>query len=195
MTDTNTEPRRSGLGFLLPLGIFGVIAAFFLVALYSGDHSVLPSPLIGKPVPQFELPAVEQLARNGAPIPGFAAADLAKGEPTMVVVWASNCAPCAQESPTLMAFKARHKARLFGLNYKDKPDAARGFLARFGNPFDAVGDDRSGRVSIDWGVYGAPETFVIDGRGTIVYKYVGPLTQSVLQSEVLPALAKAGKAG
>jgi cytochrome c biogenesis protein CcmG/thiol:disulfide interchange protein DsbE len=199
MTDTSTEgtePRRSALGFILPLGIFAVIAAVFLVALMSNrDPSVLPSMLIGKPAPQFNLPAIEKLQRNGAEIPGFSTADLAKGEPTMLVVWASNCAPCAQESPTLMAFKARYKVRVFGLDYKDQPEPARAFLARFGNPFDAVGDDRSGRVSIDWGIYGAPETFIIDGRGTIIYKYVGALTETVLQKEVLPALAKAGKSG
>lgn len=199
MTDSstdNTEPRRSALGFILPLGIFAAIAVMFLIQLMSNrDPSVLPSPLIGKPAPQFSLPALEQLQRNGATIPGFSAADLAKGEPTMIVVWGSYCMPCAQEAPALMAFKKQFKVRLYGFNYKDQPEAARAFLKRYGNPFDAVGDDRSGRVAIDWGIYGAPETFVVDGGGTIVYKYVGPLTQTVLQSEVLPALTKAAKSG
>lgn len=192
MTDRPTETRRFGLGFLLPLGIFAVIAIFFLVALYAGDPQRLPSALIGKPVPQFNLPPIEGLASGGKSLPGFSTADLATGEPTVVVVWASWCPPCVQEQPTLVAFKARHKVRIFGLNYKDEPQPARNFLSRLGNPFDAVGADRSGRVGIDWGVYGAPETYVVDGRGKIVYKYVGPLTDSILSNELLPALWRTG---
>jgi cytochrome c biogenesis protein CcmG, thiol:disulfide interchange protein DsbE len=199
MTENTTEhagARRSPLYFILPLGIFAVIAVMFLFKIVSNrDPSEIPSPLIGKPAPQFSLPALEQLQRNGSAIPGFTTADLTKGTPTMIVVWGAYCIPCAQEAPALLAFKAKFGVRLFGLNYKDKPEAARAFLARYGNPFDAVGDDRSGRVSIDWGIYGAPETFIVDGRGTIVYKYVGPLTPSVLQNEVLNALTKAGKLG
>lgn len=195
-TTENGEGGRSSLYFILPFGIFAVIAVMFLFKIISNrDPSEIKSPLIGKPAPQFSLPPLEQLQRNGAVVPGFAAADLAKGEPTMIVVWGSYCIPCAQEAPALLAFKAKFNVRLFGLNYKDKPDAAREFLARYGNPFDAVGDDRSGRVSIDWGIYGAPETFIVDGHGTVLYKYVGPLTQSVLKSEVLPILNKAGKRG
>lgn len=191
MSGTSPQGSRSSLSFLLPLGIFGALAVFFLIALYSGDPSRLPSALIGKPVPQFTLPALDGLSRDGKPLAGFASADLAGGEPTVIVVWASWCPPCVQEQPTLVAFKAQHKVRLFGLNYKDEPDAARRFLDKLGNPFDAIGTDRSGRVAIDWGVYGAPETYVVDGRGQITYKYVGPLTDAVLKAELLPAIAKA----
>jgi cytochrome c biogenesis protein CcmG/thiol:disulfide interchange protein DsbE len=191
MSEESLKGARSSLSYLLPLGIFGALAVFFMIALYSGDPSRLPSALIGKPVPQFTLPPVEGLTRDGKPVPGFASADLVTGEPAVIVVWASWCTPCVQEQPTLMAFKAQHKVRLVGLNYKDEPAAARRFLQKLGNPFDAVGADRNGRVAIDWGVYGAPETYVVDGRGQITYKYVGPLTRTVLQSELLPAIAKA----
>ncbi|MEJ2125501.1 MAG: redoxin domain-containing protein, partial [Alphaproteobacteria bacterium] len=91
----------------------------------------------------------------------------------------------------LMAFKAKHNIRVFSINYKDTPDAARAFLMRYGNPFDAIGDDRSGRVCIDWGVYATPETFVVDGQGIIRYKYVGPLSIAALKNELLPAIEKA----
>ncbi len=195
MSETSPKEGGSSLSYLLPLGIFGVLAVFFLIALYSGDPSRLPSALIGKPVPQFQLPPVEGVARDGKAVPGFSSADLATGEPTVVVVWASWCPPCVQEQPTLVAFKAQHKVRLFGLNYKDKPEAAQGFLTKLGNPFDAIGADRSGRVAIDWGVYGAPESYVVDGRGQITYKHVGPLTDTVLKTELLPAIAKAKTSG
>lgn len=200
MTDQATEQAategRSKLAFFIPVAIFGVVALFFVIALWSGDPQRLPSALIDKPTPQFTLPPLAGVTtKDGKPIPGFSGTDLAAGQVTVVTVWSSTCITCAQEQPTLMAFKAEHPVRVYSINYKDTPAEARRFLARFGNPFDAIGDDSSGRVSIDWGVYGTPETFVVDGRGVIVYKYVGPLTRSALTDELLPAIDKARKNG
>ena len=168
-----------------------MLGLLFAVGLRTGDPSRLPSALIGKPAPQFTLPAVDGVARGGSAIPGFSTADLAGGEPTVVTVWASWCPPCVQEQPTLVAFKARNNVRLYGINYKDEPASAARFLARLGNPFDAIGADRSGRVGIDWGVYGVPETYVVDGRGQIVHKLVGPVSAEALQQQILPAIERA----
>lgn len=181
-------------GFLLPLIIVAALVALFMVALQSGDPSRLPSALIGKPVPSFDLPAVEGLEEAGMPMPGFSSADLATGEISIVNVWASWCGPCIQEHPYLTALKERHNLRLMGINYKDEPAAARRFLARLGNPFDAIGADITGRVAIDWGVYGVPETYIVDGRGQIVHKIVGPLTPEAIENVVLPAVTQARSA-
>jgi cytochrome c biogenesis protein CcmG, thiol:disulfide interchange protein DsbE len=178
-------------GFLLPLLVFAVMAALFYAALFSGDPSRLPSALIGKPVPQFSLPPIEGIAETGKTTPGFSAADLANGEVSIVTVWASWCGPCIQEQPNLIALKEQHGLRVIGINYKDDPVAARRFLTRYGNPFAAIGADVSGRVAIDWGVYGVPETYVVDGRGQIVHKLVGPVSAEAIKSNILPAVAKA----
>ncbi len=188
------KPRWPRLAFAVPLVIVIMLAVLFAVSLRSGDPSRLPSALIGKPAPTFTLPALEGVAANGRAIPGFSTADLATGEPTVVTVWASWCAPCVQEQPTLIDFKNRNKVRLFGINYKDEPANANRFLARLGNPFDAIGADRSGRVAIDWGVYGVPETYVVDGKGQIVFKLVGPATSEALAKQILPAIEQAKSA-
>jgi cytochrome c biogenesis protein CcmG/thiol:disulfide interchange protein DsbE len=167
------------------------MAALFAFALTSGDPTKLPSALIGRPVPQTEFPALEGLVENGQPVPGFAAADLAKGKVSVVNFWASWCAPCIEEHPLLIALKARSGVDIYGVNYKDQPEAGRRFIGRYGNPFTAVGTDRSGRNAIEWGVYGMPETFVIDGAGKIAYKHVGPISKESLEAKLLPAIAKA----
>lgn len=191
MTETSPEKSGMGLGFILPLVVFAVIAVFFFVALRSDENpSDLRSVLIGKPVPQFSLPGLENLVQDGKPVPGFSNADLATGVPTILVVWSSYCVPCAQEQPTLTALKEEYKFRVYGLNQKDKPDAAREFLSKYGNPFDAVGVDRNGRVSIEWGITGVPETYVIDGKGIIAYRHVGVLSQELFKKDVLPILNK-----
>jgi cytochrome c biogenesis protein CcmG/thiol:disulfide interchange protein DsbE len=169
----------------------GAIAALFAFALTSGDPTKLPSALIGRPVPQTEFPPLEGLLNSGRPVPGFTAADLAQGKVSVVNFWASWCVPCIEEHPLLIALKERTGVALYGVNYKDQAEAGRRFLGRYGNPFDAVGIDRSGRNAIEWGVYGMPETFVINGRGEIAYKHVGPISKQSLESQLLPAIAAA----
>lgn len=188
MTAEAVRPRRFRAAFAAPVVIALMLAMLFGIALYSGDPSRLPSALIGKPAPQFSLPPVEGVMANGKPVPGFSTADLATGEPTIVTVWASWCPPCVAEQPALVGFKAKHDIRLFGINHKDEPANAQRFLTRLGNPFDTIGADRTGRVSIDWGVYGVPETYVVDGDGQIVYKLVGPVSAESLRDKILPAV-------
>ncbi len=183
------RPRR--LAVILPLALFLGLAGLFLYALFAGDPSKVPSALIGRPVPQFSLEALEGLSRDGAPVPGFGQADLADGQPTIVNVWASWCVPCRAEHPLLEDLARREGVRLYGMNYKDAPDAARRFLGALGNPYEAVGVDRPGRVAIDWGVYGVPETFVIDGAGKIRFKHVGPLTEDSIRDRIMPAFEQA----
>jgi cytochrome c biogenesis protein CcmG/thiol:disulfide interchange protein DsbE len=177
-------------GPMLPLAIFAVLAGLFWYALRSGDPSLLPSPLIGKPVPEFSLPPLEGLLNGADQVPGFAASDLARGEPTLVNVFASWCLECQHEHPLLLALGATPGIRLYGIDYKDDPQAARRFLGRYENPYARVGADRSGRVAIDFGVYGVPETYVVTGDGTIAYRHVGPLTGEIVKDKILPLLAK-----
>jgi len=186
------KPIRSR-GLIAPFLIFAALTGLFLIALFSGDPSKLPSALLGKPVPSFTLPPIEGLRRGANPVPGFGATDLAQGRVSLINVWASWCAPCHQEHPFLTALGARGGFDLYGLSYKDEAIAARRFLGRYGNPFIAVGQDRTGRVAIDWGVYGVPETFIVDGAGTIVYKHVGPIDDEVIAQRLLPAIARAAE--
>jgi cytochrome c biogenesis protein CcmG, thiol:disulfide interchange protein DsbE len=180
-------PRRSSL-FAVPVLIFAGLAAMFLFALRSGDPSKLPSALIGKPAPTIALSALDGIAANG-----FATGDLGRGQVTVVNFWASWCAPCVQEHPMLIALAAETKVPVYGINHRDQPDAAKKFLARYGNPYTAIGVDSNGRAAIEWGVYGMPETFVINGRGEIVYKHVGAITLESLQSKLIPAVRAAAK--
>jgi cytochrome c biogenesis protein CcmG/thiol:disulfide interchange protein DsbE len=171
---------------LLPVAGFFGLAALFFIAIFGGDPSEVPSALLGKPVPEFTLPPV---ADTG--VPGFSNVNLAQGEVTVVNVWASWCVPCRKEHPLLEALAQESGAPIFGLNYKDSGDAAQRFLATLGNPFARVGADLDGRVSIDWGVYGVPETFVVDGRGKIVLKHVGAIDPKSLREKILPAIERA----
>jgi cytochrome c biogenesis protein CcmG/thiol:disulfide interchange protein DsbE len=178
------RPRR----LLWPLVIFGVFVLLSVLALRSGDPSRLPSALIGKRVPDITLPGLQGLSRDGHPVAGFTAADLAAGQTSVVNFWASWCRPCVQEHPLLIALKERTGARLYGVNYKDVTEDARRFLGHHGNPFEAVGTDGNGRAAIEWGVYGMPETFVVNGKGQIVYKHVGPITAETLETKLIPAV-------
>lgn len=187
------RPRRRLL-VLLPLIAFGLLAALFYGRLFSGDPSRLPSALIGREAPAFDLPALEGLSRDGTPVPGLSSAEL-KGQVTVLNVFASWCGPCRDEHPFLVQLAKQQGFRLVGLNYKDDAENARRFLGRFGNPFAAVGVDAGGRAAIDWGVYGVPETFVIGKDGRIAYKYVGPIDELGLKARLMPEIVKAMAAG
>jgi cytochrome c biogenesis protein CcmG, thiol:disulfide interchange protein DsbE len=192
MTQTTPQQARRRLWVALPLIVFAGLAALFWYALSAGDPSNLPSALIGKKVPEFTLPPLEGLSVDGAKVEGFAAADLASGAPTVVNVFASWCVPCLQEHPLLMALAKEPGVRLYGINYKDDPASARRFLGRHGNPYARVGTDASGRTAIDFGVYGVPETYVIDGAGKIAFRHVGPLTEQTVRDKLLPLVKPPG---
>ena len=185
-------PTRRLWAVLAPVLGFAAVAGLFAVALQKGDPSKLPSALIGRPAPVITLPPVEGLVRGGAVLPGFATADLARGRPAIINFWASWCVPCVEEHPQLVALSKRTGVALYGINHTDQPAAARRFLERYGNPFLAVGADANGRAAIEWGVYGMPETFIIDVQGRVAYKHVGPISPEALETRILPALARAG---
>ncbi len=124
-------------------------------------------------------------------MPGFSSAELASGKPSVVNFWASWCVPCAEEQPLLVELQKRTGVALYGVNYKDDAVSARRFLGRYGNPFTAVGTDDKGRAAIEWGVYGMPETFVLNGKGEIVFKHVGPVTPQSMEQKLMPAIARA----
>jgi cytochrome c biogenesis protein CcmG/thiol:disulfide interchange protein DsbE len=176
---------------LIPVLVFAALAALFTVALQKGDPSRLPSALIGRPAPALTLAPVEGLARDGASLPGLTPADLVRGRPVVVNFWASWCLPCVEEHPQLVALATATGVPILGINHKDQPANAARFLARNGDPYAAVGADTNGRAAIEWGVYGMPETFIVDGTGKIVFKHVGPIGREALVREVLPALEKA----
>lgn len=183
--------KRGSSWLLVPFLIFIGLTGLFAFALMTGDPSKLPSALIGRPVSATAFAAVDGLMAGGAPVPGFTSSDLGKGGVSVVNFWASWCLPCVEEHPVLTELAKTGGVKVFGVNYKDQPDAARRFLGRFGNPFAAVGTDPAGRNAIEWGVYGMPETFVVNGRGEIAYKHVGPLTAESLAKNVLPAIEAA----
>jgi cytochrome c biogenesis protein CcmG, thiol:disulfide interchange protein DsbE len=183
-TDTAEEAQpapqsRMRFIFMLPVIIFGALALVFLVRLYGGDPSVVPSVLINKPAPEFALAPLEGLRGDSGQLPGLTRADLVAGEGdprvSIVNVWASWCVPCRDEHPVLMELAKDERLRVFGINYKDRPENARRFLGALGNPYHAVGVDENGRSAIDWGVYGVPETFIVDRNGVIRHKHIGPI--------------------
>jgi cytochrome c biogenesis protein CcmG/thiol:disulfide interchange protein DsbE len=179
-----TPPRKFPLA-VIPVAVFAFLAVLFWVGL-GGDPKNIPSALVGKPVPVFELAPID-----GLNTPGFSTADLKKGQITVVNVWASWCAPCRDEHPLLVELSKRNDIRLFGINNKDEPENARRFLGTLGQPFVAIGSDRSGSVSIDWGVYGVPETFIVDGSGMIRFKWIGPLSPESLTGKLAGEIEKA----
>jgi cytochrome c biogenesis protein CcmG/thiol:disulfide interchange protein DsbE len=181
---------RRRLIVLLPLVAFLALAGLFMYRLGSGDPSRLPSALIGQPAPATNLPALAGLVHDGKPVPGLDSAAF-KGEVTLLNVWASWCVPCRDEAPLLMAMAQDRRFRIAGINYKDQPDNARRFLGRHGNPFVANGTDGNGRASIEWGVYGVPETFVVGRDGRIAYKLIGPITPENLAKALKPAIERA----
>jgi len=184
-----TPAKVRGLIMLVPLLVFVALAILFAFSLGSGDPSRIPSALIGKPAPEMSLPPVPGLRVGGERVPGFSSADLANGDVQVVNIWASWCGPCRLEHEFLMQLQeSRPGAQIYGINYKDSPDAAARFIRQLGNPFDAIGEDRRGRAGVEWGVTGVPETFVVDGDGIVIYKLTGPITADNLSSELLPAI-------
>ncbi|HIC65275.1 MAG TPA: DsbE family thiol:disulfide interchange protein [Paracoccus sp.] len=167
---------------LLPLAVFGLVGAAFFWGLLN-NNSPLPSPLIGKPVPEFTLPPIE--GRDD----GLSSADL-RGQVSLVNVWASWCVPCRAENPLMVELSKTGEVPIYGINYKDKAGEALAFLDELGDPFTRIGADLSGRVAIDWGVYGIPETFVIDAAGRVAYKHVGPFNRQILEEDILPVVRK-----
>lgn len=168
---------------ILPPAIFVGIAVMFVWGMNRDDPNALPSAFEGRPAPAVALaPLGDQ--------PVFADADLRDGRVKLVNFWASWCAPCRVEHPNLERL-ADEGVTILGVNYKDKPAAALGFLAELGNPYAKIGADESGRMGIDWGLYGVPETFVIDGTGKVVLRFPGPVTAQILETEIRPAMERA----
>jgi cytochrome c biogenesis protein CcmG, thiol:disulfide interchange protein DsbE len=172
--------------FLLPVVLFGVLMIAFAVGLRHDPH-LLPSALIDRPAPDFALPGLYESAG------GLSREDLG-GRVTLVNFFASWCAPCREEHQELMALGRLPGVTLDGIAYKDKPEDSRRFLERLGNPFGRIGVDRNGTTAIDFGVYGVPETYVVDGIGHIRYRHVGPLTAEDVKQQILPLIQQIGRA-
>lgn len=171
------------LVYLFPLlAILGLGVLFVLQMERPGEGVRLPSALIGKPAPAVEMAGL-------GTSPGFGAKELADGDVKIINFWASWCAPCRIEHPLFARLKGR--VALWGVSYKDKTENALGFLDELGDPFERIGVDSDGRAAIEWGVYGVPETYVVDGAGRIVWKHVGPLTPEAIRDDILPAVQRA----
>lgn len=171
----------------IPLGLFVVVGAFLYAGLWRNPREV-PSPLIDKPAPVFSLAQLQEPART------FGPADM-KGQVWLLNVWASWCVACRTEHPLLVELGKTKIVPIVGLNYKDKPEEATAWLAKLGDPYAFSVMDRDGRVGIDFGVYGVPETFVIDQSGTIRFKHIGPVTVDALERKIIPLVRKLQQAG
>ena len=169
---------------LIPLGLFILLVILLGVGLTRDPHRV-PSPLIGKPMPAFELPALYDPSRK------LSLADL-KGRVTLVNVFASWCVACREEHPLLVNLAASGKVAIIGIDYKDERPTAQQYLKRFGDPYETVIYDRQGKLGLDLGVYGVPETYVIDRQGIIRYKQIGPFTEDALRDTILPLVKQLG---
>jgi cytochrome c biogenesis protein CcmG/thiol:disulfide interchange protein DsbE len=177
--------------FLVPIFVCLVLLGGLYVFLGQGPPSALPSPLVGQSAPDFNLPALDAEAES------FSRGDLGTGKPIVVNFFASWCAPCRIEHPTLQALAAQKDVIVYGIDYKEAlygktAKDARDFLTELGNPYSKINKDDDGRVSIDWGVTGVPETFVVDAKGIIRVHYSGPLSPDIVQKLILPALRQSG---
>jgi len=174
------------IGRLVPIGAFLVLGILLAVGLRIADHKEdLPSPLIGKPMPSFTLPLLDReevIVESAALI----------GKPFLVNFWASWCVTCRVEHPVIEDLAKTGAIRIIGMNFRDEPEDAKAWLQRFGNPYHMIISDRDGRTSIDFGVYAAPESFLVDAGGTIVFKQLGALTPEVIETEILPRIANQG---
>ena len=174
------------LVYIVPVLGFLVLAGFLFKSLILPSPDILPSALIDKPAPPVALAAMD------AQTPGFSSADLHAGHVTVVNYFASWCVPCRMESAQLMALSKMPGVTLYGVDYEERqPGAGRGFLNELGNPYGRIVADDHGTEGMDWGVYGVPETYVVDGKGVIRFKLVGPLTPDALARQLLPAMEKA----
>lgn len=167
--------------FLLPGFLFALLVALFVVGLQR-DPSLVPSPLVGKAAPEFTLPRLDD------PELSLSRGDLL-GKVSLVNIWGTWCSGCRQEHEALMEIARDGGVPIYGLNWKDDLDLAREWLVKLGNPYAAVGVDQDGRVAIDWGVYGAPETFLIGPDGTVLYKHIAPITLQIWQEQFVPRIA------
>ncbi len=180
---------RRRLLYLIPVVLFGIVASYLLWGLNpERDPRLLPSVMIDKPVPAFELAPIE-----GMDGPGLKTADLTDGRVTLVNFFASWCVPCRIEHPLLIELVNRDGVRLVGINYKNEAEEARAWLAQLGNPYAQIGADTTGRAGIEWGVYGLPETFIVDKKGRIRYRHVGQLDADALERTIRPLLRELAK--
>jgi len=175
---------KAYLRFLIPAGIFAILVGFFAIGLQK-DPSVVPSPLIGKPAPQFVLEDLSDATQT------VGSADT-QGRMHLVNVWGTWCGGCRQEHDMLLQIAASGVVPIIGLNWKDNRDQALRWLAQLGNPYERTAFDPEGQVAIDWGVYGAPETFLVGADGTILFKRIGPMTMAVWQQDFLPLINGTG---
>lgn len=174
------------LKFFIPLAAFVVLAISLGVGLTLKPRDI-PSALIGDPIPEFSLPGIPGHED------GLSTADFREGEVVLVNVFASWCIPCRTEHPIFMELARTGDIKIYGLNQRDTPENAVQWLATFGDPYDLVGSDFDGRAGIEWGVYGVPETFIVDGRGRIIYKHISAVTPAILDEEILPRVEQARK--
>jgi cytochrome c biogenesis protein CcmG/thiol:disulfide interchange protein DsbE len=181
---SESTSRPSVWRFLLPVGIFAALLVVFRVGL-DKDPTLVPSPLVGKPAPEFSLPRLDDPALT------LSRSDLL-GKTSLVNIWGTWCAGCRQEHDTLLALARESGVPIYGINWKDDSVQASQWLATLGNPYAAVGVDATGEAAIDWGVYGAPETFLIGPDGTVLYKHIAPLSMEVWRAQFLPRIAAAG---
>jgi cytochrome c biogenesis protein CcmG, thiol:disulfide interchange protein DsbE len=175
--------------YILPVLAFIGLAYMFFHSLNGPPPDQLPSALVGKHAPATNLPPLD------SSVPAFSSADFTKGHVTVLNVWASWCVPCRAEAPALAALSQRKGIALYGMVYEDRASAAREFLKESGNPFSRIDLDSDGRAGIEWGIYGVPETFVIDPKGVVRLRYAGPIVGETMNTVILPAIEQARKAG
>lgn len=190
MSDTPEDAPKGGfrLWMIVPALGAAAVMAVFLLGLERENPRDLPSTFIDRPAPEFALPPLYEGQ------PGFSTADLREPGVKLVNIWASWCVPCRAEHPMLEQL-AKNGVTVHGINYKDEPAKAKAFLDDLGNPYTLIGADEKGRAGIEWGAYGVPETFVIDGAGRVVYKHIGPIQGSDIEKKILPAIAEAEERG